>query len=47
MISAIVGLMQDLNFKFDEGDNDLGLFIGSKRRSFTRVLPVTRIGAKI
>ena len=42
LISAIVAVMQDLSFSFDEGNNDLGLFIGSKRRSFTRYLPVTR-----
>ena len=34
LISALVGVMQDLNFKFDEGDNDLGVLVGSKRRSF-------------
>ena len=42
LVSAIVGVVQDLSFKFDEGDNDLGLLVGSKRRSFIRYLPVTR-----
>ena len=42
LISAIAGVMQDLNFKFDEGDNDLGLLVGSKRHSFVRNIPVTR-----
>ena len=42
LVSAIVGLMQGLNFKLDEGDNDLGLLVGSKRRSFIVYLPVTR-----
>ena len=42
LISATIGLMQDLNFKLDEGDNDLGVLISSKRRSFVMYLPVTR-----
>ncbi len=43
LLSAIIGLMQDLNFRLDEGDKDLGVFTGSKRRSFIRNLPVTRM----
>ena len=43
LISSIIGVMQDLNFRLDEGDKDLGVFTGSKRYSFTRILPVTRM----
>lgn len=41
LISAIVGVMQDLNFKFEEGDNNLGVLVGSKRYSFIQNVPVT------
>ena len=33
IMSAVVGVMQDLGFTLDEGDSDLGVFVGSKSRS--------------
>ena len=42
LISAILGVMQDLNFKFDEGDNDLGILVGSKKRSFIMYVEQTK-----
>ena len=33
LMSSVVGVLQDLEFTIDEGDSDLGVFIGSKARS--------------
>ena len=42
LMFAIIDIMQDLSFKLDETNNDLGLFVGSKRNSFTRMVPRQR-----
>lgn len=33
LMSAVVGVVQDLGFTLDEGDSDLGVFVGSKSRT--------------
>ena len=33
IMSAVVGVIQDLGFTLDEGDSELGVFVGSKSRS--------------
>ena len=33
LMSSVVGVLQDLEFNIDEGDSDLGVFVGSKARS--------------
>ena len=33
LMSSVVGVLQDLEFSIDEGDSDLGVFVGSKARS--------------
>ena len=33
LMSSVVGVLQDLEFNIDEGDAELGVFIGSKARS--------------
>lgn len=33
LMSAVVGVIQDLGFTLDEGDSDLGVFVGSKQRT--------------
>ena len=33
LMSSIVGVLQDLEFSIDEGDSELGVFVGSKARS--------------
>ena len=33
LMSSVIGVLQDLEFNIDEGDSDLGVFVGSKARS--------------